>query len=426
MSHFIINSSKNRKSLDDSLLDKINNFQEDLQSHELHQLNSYKKHPYITGASKKKTKYYNRFTGKEQSVLMFGSNSYLGVGENNEVTEEAIRVLREFGVGSGSSYPLTGHTLYHEALERKIAKLYDCEDAVIFSSGYGTNIGLVSALVRPNNLVIHDRLNHASLIDGTILSGAMMKRFKHNDMNSLVTILEETKSSFSGKTLIVSEGVFSMDGDIANLPELIAISQKYDTLLILDEAHALGVIGEYGKGSFSFHNIKEHENVIVCGTLSKAIGAVGGFVAGKKEIIDYVRIYARSTCYSTTLPPNICAAAIKVLEIMENTDVVERLKQNYQYAIDEFRKNGFNVMDTQTAVIPIIVDSAILAELSKDLEDEYGIVANPVFPDAVPPNKTRIRVSIMSSHTKEDIDYLLSAMITLFDKYGLCRKGANL
>lgn len=421
MEHFSINSSKNRKSTDDSILDKVERFREELQHHEKHGLNSYKKHPYLTGASKKHTKYCNRFSGEEKSVLMFGSNSYLGVAEIDDVTEEAIRVLREFGIGSGSSYPLTGHTVYHEALEKKIAELYDCEDAVIFSAGYGTNLGLVSALARPNNLVIHDRLNHASLIDGTTLSGASMKRFRHNDMDSLIKILEETKNEYRGKTIIVSEGVFSMDGDIARLPELIAISQRYGTLLILDEAHGLGVIGERGRGSFSFHNITEHGNVIVSGTLSKSIGAVGGFVTGKKEIIDYIRIYARSTCYSTTLPPNICAAAVKVLEIMENTDVVEKLKNNYRYAISEFRKNGFDIMDTETAIIPVIIDCAVLSELSNDLE-EYGIVANPVFPDAVPPNKTRIRISIMASHTKEDIDYLLSVMIKLFDKYGLYRK----
>ena len=232
---------------------------------------------------------------------------------------------------------------------------------------------------------------------------------------------ETLEVKYKGKTIIVSEGVFSMDGDIANLPELIAISKQYDTLLVLDEAHGLGVIGEHGRGSFSYHNISEHDNVIISGTLSKSIGAVGGFVTGKKEIIDYVRIYARSTCYSTTLPPDICAAAVKVLEIMESTDVVEKLKNNYRYAISEFRKNGFNIMNTETAVIPVIIDCTVLSKLSNDLE-EYGIVANPVFPDAVPPNKTRIRVSIMASHTKKDIDYLISVMVKLFDRYGLCRK----
>jgi len=416
-----VNSSKNRKSIDDSILDKIKKFQQELQAHEEYGLNSYKKHPYTVSASKRKSTYRNRFSRMEKSVTMFGSNSYLGVAEIDSVTEEAIRVLKEFGIGSGSSYPLTGHTIYHEALEKKISELYGYEDAVIFSSGYGTNLGLISALARPNNLVIHDRLNHASLIDGTILSGASMKRFKHNDMKSLIKILEETNKEFKDKTIIVSEGVFSMDGDIANLPELIAISKKYDTLLVLDEAHALGVIGEHGKGSFSYHNITDHENVIISGTLSKSIGAVGGFVTGKKEIIDYVRIYARSTCYSTTLPPNICAAATKVIDIMENTDVVEKLKSNYQYAIKEFRKSGFDIMNTQTAVIPLIVKGEVLGELSNELE-EYGILANPVFPDAVPPNKTRLRISIMASHTKEEIDYLISVMILLFDKYGLSRK----
>lgn len=421
MNQISVNFSKNRKSIDDSILSKVKKFQEELQLHEASGLNSYRKHPYIIGASKKHTKYYNRFSKKEESVVMFGSNSYLGIAEMDGVTEEAVRVLKEFGIGSGSSYPLTGHTIYHEALEKKISEVYDCEDAVIFSSGYGTNLGLISALARPNNLIIHDRLNHASLIDGTILSGASMKRFKHNNMNSLVEILEETKNEYKGKTIIATEGVFSMDGDIANLPELIAITKKYDALLVLDEAHGLGVIGERGRGSFSYHNVTEHENVVVSGTLSKSIGAVGGFVTGKKEIIDYLRIYARSTSYSTTLPPNICAAAVKVLEIMESTDIVEQLKNNYLYAISEFRRNGFNIMNTETAIIPIIIDSTVLTALSNELEG-YGIVANPVFPDAVPPNKTRIRISIMASHTKEEIDYLVSTMINLFDKYGLCRK----
>ena len=311
--------------------------------------------------------------------------------------------------------------LYQEQLEQVIAKFSGFDDAILFSSGYTANLGVISGLLRPNHLIIHDKLDHASLLDGTILSGAKMVRYKHGNMQDLELLIKENIDKYPNGILVVTDGTFSMDGDIANLPAILEIVNRYNVILLIDEAHATGVIGEKGAGTLSHYGIKERENIILTGTLSKAIGTVGGYITASQDIIDYLRIYARSNMFSTSLPPSVCAAAIEVFKVIQNTDIVETLKYKARYLKDKLTNEGFNTMYTQTPIIPLIVgDQAILTQMAKDAFDE-GFIINPIFPPAVPANLTRFRISVMASHTQADMDNLVKLLIKLFKKYGVER-----
>lgn len=220
--------------------------------------------------------------------------------------------------------------------------------------------------------------------------------------------------------MIVTDGVFSMDEDIANLPELVALAKKHDAFLLIDEAHSTGVIGTNGAGTLSHFGITERENIIVTGTLSKAIGTLGGYITASKEIIDYLRVYARSNLYSTSLPPNICASAVEVIKYMKDSNAIEKLKENSVYLRGKLKDLGFNTLDSVTSItsiIPIIIgDEYKLTAMAKDLYD-YGIFVNYIFPPVVPPKLSRIRIGVMSTHTKEDMDYLCEKLEVVGRKY---------
>lgn len=306
-------------------------------------------------------------------------------------------------------------------LEKVIAEKTGFDDAIIFSSGYTANLGVISGLIRSCNLVIHDKLNHASLLDATILSGAKMARFKHGDVNDLDRILKANAEKYPQGILVVTDGVFSMDGDIAKLPEILAVVKKYDAILLIDEAHATGVIGEKGAGTLSHYGITERNKIIVTGTLSKAIGTVGGYITASQDIIDYLRIYARSNMFSTSLPPSVCAGALAVFEEIDKSNIVNKLKENTLYMQQALRAAGFNILNTETPIIPLVVgDATILTYMVKDAFDQ-GYFINAIFPPAVPANLTRFRISVMASHTKEDMDGLVELLKGLFNKYGLER-----
>lgn len=295
------------------------------------------------------------------------------------------------------------------------------DDSILFSSGYTANLGVISGLIRANNLIIHDKLNHASLLDGTVMSGAKMIRYKHGDISHLESLLKDNSPKYPEGILVVTDGVFSMDGDIAKLPLILETIRKYNAVLLIDEAHATGVIGDNGAGTLSHYGITDRKNIILTGTLSKAIGTVGGYITASQDIIDYLRIYARSNMFSTSLPPSVCAAAIEVIKVMQNTNIVERLKQNAKYLQHKFRDGGFNILNTETPIIPLVVgDQAILTQMAKDAFDN-GFVLNSIFPPVVPANLTRFRISIMANHTQKDMDMLFELMIKLFDKYNVPR-----
>ena len=295
------------------------------------------------------------------------------------------------------------------------------DDTILFSSGYTANLGVISGLIRPNNLIIHDKLDHASLLDGTVMFGAKMIRYKHGDINDLERLLKDNSPQYPNGILVVTDGVFSMDGDIAKLPQILEITRKYDAILLVDEAHATGVIGDKGAGTLSHYGITDRKNIILTGTLSKAIGTVGGYITASQDVIDYLRIYARSNMFSTSLPPSVCAAAIEVIKVMQSTEIVEHLKQNAEYLQNKLKSEGFNIMNTETPIIPLVVgDQAILTQLAKDAFDS-GFIINPIFPPAVPANLTRFRISVMASHTQKDMDMLVELIIKLFEKYDISR-----
>ncbi len=408
----------NKKSEDDSILGKVHDFHESIKQHEELGLNIFKKSPIVSACDREVT-LFERHTQKNQQILMFGSNSYLGAINNEYVVNKTIDSIKEFGIGSGGVPVLSGTTFYHDKLESTLSKLLGFDDTMLFSSGFTANLGAILGLIRPQNLILQDRLNHASLIDGGLMSGAKMLRYKHNDLKDLEKILEEYHTDYPNGILIITDGVFSMDGDIADIPGILKLAKKYNALLLIDEAHSTGVIGEKGKGTLSYHNIEDKSNIILTGTLSKALGSVGGYVCASQEIIDYLRIYARSNLFSTSLPPSVCASALAVLDYMQNSDATERLDKNSEYLRNKLRENGFNILNTVTAIVPIIVgDEYKLTLMSKDLLDK-GVFVSCIFAPAVPASASRVRVNVMASHTKEDMDYLVDVLNELFEKYSL-------
>ena len=416
---YIVNLTGNRTSKDGSIMGKVHDFKEEMALHEQSELNVYRKHPQLT--CDRRVTVYNRHTQQKVQAIMFGSNSYLGATIFPEAIQKAIEVTKEFGIGSGGVPLLTGTSIYQEELEKLIAKISGMDDTILFSSGYTANLGVISGLIRPNNLIIHDKLDHASLLDGTVMSGAKMIRYKHGDINDLERLLKDNSPQYPNGILVVTDGVFSMDGDIAKLPQILEITRKYDAILLVDEAHATGVIGDKGAGTLSHYGITDRKNIILTGTLSKAIGTVGGYITASQDVIDYLRIYARSNMFSTSLPPSVCAAAIEVIKVMQSTEIVEHLKQNAEYLQNKLKSEGFNIMNTETPIIPLVVgDQAILTQLAKDAFDS-GFIINPIFPPAVPANLTRFRISVMASHTQKDMDMLVELIIKLFEKYDISR-----
>lgn len=418
MQKYKVDLHKNKQSSDGTILEKVYAFQEQLEEHESLHFNILTKSPTIS-ACDRIVRVLDRYSQKEIEVLMFGSNNYLGAVKHECAINRAIEVTISHGIGAGGVPLLTGTNILQKQLEAIIAKTKGCDDSILFSSGFTANIGAIIGLVRPNNLIVHDKLNHASLIDGTLMSGAKMLRYKHNDPASLEKILSENYKQYPGGILVITDGVFSMDGDIAKLPEIIEIVNKYDALLLIDDAHATGVIGEKGKGTLSYFNITDRKNIIITGTLSKAIGSVGGFIAADREIINYLRIFARSNMYSTALPPAVCASAIEVFKYIEESDIVDTLRYNSNYMRGKLASKGYNILGSQTAIIPIICkDEYVLTSISKEFLDR-GIIANYIFPPVVSPGKSRIRVSIMATHKIEDIDYFISVLDTVDKKYKL-------
>jgi 8-amino-7-oxononanoate synthase len=416
MNDYTVNLYENKNSRDGSIMGKIIDFQSHIRTHELLKLNLYRKSPLVS-ACDREVKIHERHSGEEVKMLMFGSNNYLGAVTCDNAVKIAAGVINEFGIGSGGVPLLSGTTVFQSELEKKISGTKGFDDAIIFSSGFTANLGAIIGLLRPNNLIVHDKLNHASLLDATVMSGAKMLRYKHNDPVSLENILKENYLSYPDGILVATDGVFSMDGDIAKLPEILEVVQKYKALLLIDDAHATGVIGHKGEGSLSHFNIKEKENIIVTGTLSKAVGTVGGFITASQPVIDYLRIYARSNMYSTSLPPSVCASAIEVFNYMKNSSAVEQLSRNSYYLRQQLRERGFNILNSETAIIPVIVgDEKKLTHMSYDLA-EKGIIVNYVFPPVVHPKMSRLRISSMATHTKDDMDCLIKMLEEVDEKY---------
>ncbi|SHK54060.1 8-amino-7-oxononanoate synthase [Thermocrinis minervae] len=345
-----------------------------------------------------------------EGVKDFCSNDYLALRNHPEVVEEAIRVLREEGLGSGASQLVSGYSRYHMALEEDLAGFKGTECCVLFGSGYLANLGAIGALVGEKDVIFSDELNHASIIDGCRLSKAKVIVFKHRDYKHLEELLKEHRKNYR-RALIISDSVFSMDGDIADLRELNRLAKEYDAILYLDEAHATGVLGTTGKGILEEFSQGWEGHMIIMGTLSKALGSYGAFVCGSKILCEYLVNKARSLIFSTSLPPSVCAGARKALEIIRREPQrIKRLKELTLYVYNRLKELHLDVLFYGTPIIPIM-----LYEEKKALEVSRALLEDGLFIQAiryptVPLKKARLRLTVSLNYTQEDVEILLSSL----------------
>ncbi|MFH1542842.1 MAG: 8-amino-7-oxononanoate synthase [bacterium] len=335
-------------------------------------------------------------TNHDIPVQTFCSNDYLGLSNHPQIIEAAIKATKEHGTGAGASRLISGNLAVHEELEKRIAKFKDREAALVFSTGYMANVGTIAALTDENDTIIIDRLNHASIIDACKLSKAKLQVYKHCDMQSLESIL--IKSEKFEKRLIITDSVFSMDGDIAPLPEIVALAKKFKAITMIDEAHATGTIGKTGKGAEEHFNLHRQVDIIM-GTLSKALGSHGGFIAGSRELIDFITNKARSFIYTTALPPANAAAAIAALDIIEkDNSLVAKLQDNARF------------FKSVTPIIPIIIGEAEKTMLISQQLFERGFHVSGIRPPTVPNGESRLRITVSAKHTKEELSCLASLL----------------
>jgi glycine C-acetyltransferase len=334
------------------------------------------------------------------------------------VIKAAKEAIEEYGVGAGSVPLLAGTYDLHRKLELKLAELKGCEDAVIFSSGYVTNLGCIQALVKKDDVVIIDRLAHASIIDGCILSEGSFRTFKHSDVESLEMVLKRAQNKYNGKLIIV-DGVYSMDGDIAPLPEIVGIAQQYGAKVMIDEAHATGVIGERGRGTPS-HFGMEGRIDIVAGTLSKSLGGLGGFIASSRKVVNYLRYYTRSFFFSSSLPPATIASVLAATQVMESEpELHQNLLRNIKYMKENLKYLGFNIGNSESSIIPILIgDNLTLRKMNKRIYEE-GIYLNAIPYPAVPKGQERFRLSVMATHTHDDMDRTLEVLEEVGREFGV-------
>ncbi len=349
---------------------------------------------------------------KGQSFINFSSNDYLGLSRHTAISRAAISALKKYGFGSGASRLLSGTCIPHVELEKRIARFKKTEAALVFNTGYAANTGIIPAVSGTNTVIFSDELNHASIVDGTRLSKAEVVIYRHADAGHLESLLRKYSKKKSVKQcIIISETVFSMDGDIAPLCELTELSKTYHALLMLDDAHATGVLGKNGRGGLEHFSIV-NDNIIQMGTLSKAAGCYGAFATGSKNLVSLLINRARSFIYSTSLPPAVAAAGIASIDILDNRSVRmrQRLWRNRDHFIRGLRDLGYDTMNSETPIIPILAgDVKSAMKLGRHLE-RNNIFAPAIRPPTVPEGKCRIRFSITAGHTREDIDMALYSL----------------
>ncbi|GBD38579.1 8-amino-7-oxononanoate synthase [bacterium HR37] len=346
--------------------------------------------------------------------ILLASNNYLGLSTDPLVKEAARRALEKYGTGSGGSRLVSGSLDLHRELEERIASFKKTESAILFSSGYLANVGTISALVGPGDVIFSDELNHASIIDGCRLSRAEIKVYRHCDIDHLGYLLSKTSSS--GKRLIVTDTVFSMDGDIAPLPELVELAEMYGCMLMVDEAHATGVLGKRGSGATEYFGVEDRVHIVM-GTLSKAIGSLGGYVAGGKKLIEFLRNRARTFIFDTSLPASAVAASMAAIDIIES----EPQRRDYLWGlINRFKSGlkdiGLSILPSNSAVIPVLIGEAEPTLRFSILLKEKGVFTPAVRPPSVPHGKCRIRATLMATHREEHIEIALSAFREVYNE----------
>ena len=342
-----------------------------------------------------------------QKLIMAGSNNYLGLTSHPKVKEAAIKAVEKYGSGCAGSRFLNGNLIIHDELEEKLAAFFHKEAAVVFATGYQTNLGTISSLVRRNDVVILDKFDHASIIDGCRLSFGQVTKFKHNDMQDLERVLSNTSDKVG--MLIIVDGIFSMEGDITPLPDVVALAQKYGARVMVDDAHSVGVLGEGGRGTAEHFHMEDKVDVIM-GTYSKSLAAIGGFIVATREVANYVKHLSRSLIFSASLAPALVAAVSAALDVIqEEPELREKLWHNARKMLKGFKELGFDTGTSETPIIPIIIGDRIKTFQMCGLLQEYGIFVNPTISPAVPPGRELLRTSYMATHTEEQLDKILDA-----------------
>ena len=364
--------------------------------------------------------YFIPFSGGDDKVMnyngdekiMIGSNSYLGLTHHPSVVEAAKKATEEYGTGRTGSRFLNGTLDIHEEFEQELADFIGKDSALVFSAGYLVNLGVISALVGRKDYLILDRLDHASIVDGSLLSRANILRYQHNDLEDLEEKLQQVPDDSSA--MIIVDGVFSMEGSIAKLPEISRLAKKYGHRLMVDDAHAIGVVGPQGRGTAAYFGLVDDVDLVM-GTFSKSFAAIGGFIAGDEEVINYIKHHSRAFIFTASLPPSVVASTREALKIIiEEDGRRKRLWEISKYMRENFQKMGFDTSFSETPVIPIIVGSNQKTFIFwKRLFDD-GIYANAVVSPAVPSNTARLRTSYIATHTDEQLDYVLEK----FEKNG--------
>ncbi|MCF7796338.1 MAG: aminotransferase class I/II-fold pyridoxal phosphate-dependent enzyme [Lentisphaeria bacterium] len=352
-----------------------------------------------------------------KKVVMLGSNNYLGLTNHPQVIEAGVEALQKYGAGLTGSRFLNGNTVLHEELEARLAKFVGKEKALVFSTGFGVNLGVIAATVGPSDTLFTDALNHASIVDGIRFSRAMVSRFQHNDMVDLEAKL--TKAHVDKGRLIVTDGIFSMEGDIINLPEVIHLARQYGARVMVDDAHSLGVLGPNGEGTAAHFGVTDETDLIM-GTFSKSLAGLGGFIAGDHVVIDYLKHHTRTMIFTASLPPAIVATVMKALEIVQSEpERREKLWKNCRYMKAEFEKMGFDTGASESPIIPIIVGEDRRTFSMWRTLLETGVYTNPVISPAVPKGRSLLRTSYMATHTRDQLDFCLEQFHRVGRKYRL-------
>jgi glycine C-acetyltransferase len=357
-----------------------------------------------------------RFDGRD--VINLASNNYLGLTTHPKLREAAIEATRRYGVGSGAVRTISGTMSLHIELEERIAAFKNVEACVVFQSGFAANAGTVSAILGPEDHIVSDELNHASIIDGCRLSRAKIHVFPHKDVTAAGNILAGLESA-PGRKLLITDGVFSMDGDIAPLPGLVDAAEKHGAIMMVDDAHASGVLGRNGRGTVDHFNLHGRVHIQV-GTLSKAIGVLGGYVCGSRDLIEFLYHRARPFLFSTSHPPAVAASCMAAFDVLEQEpERIERLWDNARYLKAGLVSAGFDTGMSETPITPVMVGEAALAyQLSRELFQE-GVLATGIGFPTVAKGKARVRTIVAATHTREDLDRALEAFRKVGRKLGL-------
>lgn len=346
-----------------------------------------------------------------REVVMCGSNNYLGLTSHPKVKEAAIEAIRKYGTGCAGSRFLNGTLDIHVELEEKLAHFFRKEAALVYATGYQTNLGVLSTVVGRGDVAVSDRLNHASIVDGLRLSLGEVRKFKHNDMEDLDRVLE---GEADRNKIVVVDGVFSMEGDLSPLDEIVALRKKHEFGIMVDDAHGVGVLGKTGRGTAEHFEVEDDVDIIM-GTYSKSLATIGGFVAASEDIIKYLKHISRSMMFSASLAPALVAAVNAALDIIDQEpERREKLWANTERMMREFKALGFDIGDAASPIIPVVVGDDMLAFKVALMLQEEGVFANPVITPATPPGRALIRTSYMATHTDEHLDRVLEA----FEKVG--------